>query len=533
MPRMPTASSPFHAANPQDMLRKAMALHSQGKLTGAADLYRQLLAVVPNHFDATHLLGVVHAQTDDRQRARELFDKALAIQPGHPEVHFNRGTLLQAERAFDDAIADFTSTLRGATDHQGALNNRMVCLEAAGRLDDALADSDRLLALDPDNAVYWNNRGKLLTAMMRYDEALPCLDKAIKSRPDYIEALSNRGNLLAEFHRFDEAMANYDRVIATRPDFADAHFAKSQILLRQGNYDEGWRSFEWRWQQEGALASKRNFDAPLWLGEEDIAGKTILVHAEQGLGDTVQFCRYLPGIAALGARVIVEAPPLLHELLSSLGGIEALVGPRDDTPSVDFHCPMMSLPLAFGTTLETMPTPQPYLSAAPDLVRSWSARLGAGAKPRVAIAWRGNPVNTHDHKRSMQLADLLPHLSPEIDWLSLHHQLTASEQELAARSSNLLTPLDDTTDMTDAAAICALSDAVLTIDTSMAHIAGALGRPTTVILSYLPDYRWLLDRDDTPWYDSVTLLRQGADRDWTPVIKDAVANVLRCVTPGN
>lgn len=533
MPRMPTASSPFHATDPQDMLRKAMALHSQGKLTGAGDLYRRLLLVAPNHFDATHLLAVVHAQTDDRQLARELFDKALAIQPGHPEVHFNRGTLLQAERAFDHAIADFTSTLRGATDHQGALNNRMVCLEAAGRLDDALDDSNRLLTLDPDNAVYWNNRGKLLTSMMRYDEALPCLDKAIKFRPDYIEALSNRGNLLAEFHRFDEAMANYDRVIATRPDFAEAHFAKSHILLRQGHYDEGWRLFEWRWKQAGALASKRTFDAPLWLGGEDIAGKTILVHAEQGLGDTIQFCRYLPGIAALGARVIVEAPPLLHELLSSLGGIETLVGTRDDTPPFDFHCPMMSLPLAFGTTLDTVPSSPGYLAVATELVTAWKARLGPAKRPRIAIAWRGNPINTNDRKRSLRLADIQHLLSDQLDWICLHPDNTEEEAGLIGSSRHLIAPLSSKTDLTDAAALCQLADMVVTVDTSIAHIAGATGRPAKMMVSYLPDYRWQLDRDDTPWYDSVTLLRQGADRDWTPVIKDAVSAALLHVAPGN
>ena len=529
MPRMPTASPPFQMTDLPGLLRQAMTLHSQGNMNAARALYRRILGISPNHFDATHLLGVTHAQTGEHDKALELFSKALSIQPGHPEALFNRGTMYQEQYAHDDAIADFTCVIDKAPDHQGALNNRTVCLEAANRFNEALADSDRLVALDPENAVFWNNRGKLLGAMMDFEAALTCLDKAVGLKPDYVEALNNRAGILAEFHRFDEALADYDRALAIRPDFSDAKLGKGQLLLQKGNYSEGWSLFECRWQQAGRQQAAAEFDTPPWLGDTELAGKTILIHAEQGLGDTVQFCRYVPLLAENGARVIVRAQSPVIDLLSSLDGAARLLGPSDETPEWDLHCPMMSLPLAFGTLIDTVPEHGPYLSVEPDLVSHWANRLGPGSKPRVAIAWRGNPENSYDRRRRIQLSSMVPFLNDGIEWLSLHHDLTDDETSLIEATPQLTRPLDENTDLTDAAAICAVADAVISIDTSLAHIAGATGRPTIVMLPFQPDFRWPVGRAETPWYANLTLLHQGADRDWAPVARDAVAATAKVV----
>ena len=529
MPRMPTAAPPFQPTDLPGVLRQAMALHSQGNVDAARTLYRRILSVVPNHFDATHLLGVTYAQTGDQDKALELFSKALSIKPGHPEALFNRGTMYQQQHAHDDAIADFTCVIDEVPGHQGALNNRSVCLEGAGRLEEALADSDSLVALDPENAVFWNNRGKLLGAMMDFEAALTCLNKAVALKPDYAEAFNNRAGVLAEFHRFDEALADYHNALAIRPDFADVKLGKGQLLVQQGNYSEGWPLFECRWQQAGRQQAAAAFDTPPWLGNDDLAGKTILVHAEQGLGDTIQFCRYVPLLAERGARVIVRAQPPVIDLLSSLDGVAHLLRPGDKAPEWDFHCPMMSLPLAFGTMLDTVPDHGPYLSAEPDLVTHWADRLGSGTKPRVAIAWRGNPENSYDRRRRINLCDFVRLLDGNMEWISLHHELTDDEASLIEATPQLTRPLDENTDMTDAAAICAIVDVVISIDTSLAHIAGATGRPTIVMLPFQPDFRWPVNRAETPWYANLTLLHQRADRDWAPVVRAAVAAAAKVV----
>ena len=529
MPRMPTTSSPFQPTDLPGMLRQAMAFHSQGHIEGARALYKRILGIAPTHFDATHLLGVTYAQTGEHDKALQLFSKALSIQPGHPEALFNRGTLYQRQHATAEAIADFTRVIDEVPGHQGALNNRSVCLEAANRFDEALADSDRLVALDPDNAVFWNNRGKLLGAMLDFEAALACLDKAVTLKPDYAEALNNRAGIYAEFHFFEEAMVDYDRALQIKPDFHDVNFSKALTLLLGGDYANGWPLYEFRWHLTHRKAQATLFDSPPWLGDSTIVGKTILVHSEQGLGDTIQFSRYLPLLRDRNANVIVRAQPLVRELLSSLDGISEIFSPDDELPDWDFHCPMMSLPLAFGTTLETIPFPDPYLSVDKQLVKSWERRLGSTKKPRIAIAWRGNPENTNDRKRSIRLAEIHHLLNDSFDWICLHPDCTDEEAGMVNSSMHLIAPLNEATNLTDAAAICMIADAVITVDTSIAHIAGALGQPTFVMLPFHPDHRWLLNRTDSPWYNAIRLFRQNSDRAWHPVVEDAIASTMSFV----
>jgi hypothetical protein len=247
--------------------------------------------------------------------------------------------------------------------------------------------------------------------------------------------------------------------------------------------------------------------------------------ASKGLGDTVQFIRYVPMVAGRGAKVVVEAPASLHPLLSALGGIDQLVDKGETLPSFDLHCPLMSLPLAFRTTLETIPGLIPYLTVSSDLVERWSERLGTTSNPRVALAWRGNPNNTEDHNRSTRFVDIKTYLSPGFDWLCLHHDLTDAEREHAGSLDHLMTPLDGDTSLEDAVALCALADLVVTVDTSFAHIAGALGKTSLVMLRFTPDHRWMLGRHDSPWYNTMTLFRQDETRDWGKVMQDVVADL--------
>lgn len=530
MPMKPGLNSGFGRASlVPGLLHKAMVLHERGDLQQAGRIYQQILQLSPKHFDAMHLLAVVNAQFGQHTKARALFVKALALQPGHAEAHFNKGTMEWAAGKLATAVADFDLAIRSVPDHAGALNNRSLVLQGMQRFDEALLDNNRLIELVPNDPTFRNNRGTLLHDMMRLDEALACFNEAISLRPDYVEALNNRGNVLKDMHRIDEALSDYDRAITADADFAGAPFNKSIALLLRGDFETGWALWEWRWRQTKLSSPKRNFKQPLWGGDSDIAGKTILLHSEQGLGDTVQFIRYVPMVADLGARVVVEAPESLHPLLTAMKGIDHLIGKHDTLPTFDLHCPLMSLPLAFKTTLETIPASTSYLAVSPDRIEDWSQRLGTSSRPRVAVAWRGNPNNSNDHNRSARLDDIAHHLSPEFDWICLHHDLDKSERQLARSLPHLRVPLAKSTNLEDAAAICALSDLVVSVDTSFAHIAGALGKTSLVMLSFTPDWRWMLDRADSPWYPAMTLFRQDKTRDWGQVMED-VAEALRKVT---
>lgn len=529
VPRMPRPPGPgmdlTGATQIPDLLRRAMSLHNHGDISQAAIGYRRVLDLAPNHFDATHLLAVVYAQDGNLNAARDLFASALRLRPGHAEVHFNRGTMEKSVGEFEAAIADFDIAINTVPNHAGALNNRSLTLQQMRRFEDAISDSDRLIEINPDDPVIWNNRGTLLLDALRLDEALDCVDRAIRLRPDYSEALNNRGNILKELHRFDEALSDYNDAIALDPDFAEPYFNKSILLLLLGDYEEGWRLWEWRWKQRRLTSPKRDFAQPQWTGDSDIAGKCILLHSEQGLGDTVQFIRYAPLVAERGARVIVEAPARLHPLIRTVDGIDKVVGKDETLPSFDFHCPMMSPPLAFNTTVATIPAPTAYIEASSRRIEVWLQRLGSSSKPRVALAWRGNPNNTNDHNRSARLADIERRLSDEYEWICLHSDLREPETAIAARIGHLRAPLDGDTTLEDAAALCALCDLVVTVDTSFAHIAGAMGKAVHVMLPFTPDHRWMMERQDTPWYPSMTLHRQDEDRDWDRVMGQVVSGL--------
>lgn len=531
MPRMPTKSGPnLYSGNKNALhgvLNNAMYFHNQGDLERAIQGYQKILTISPQHFDAIHLLAVANAQLGQQDSARHLFTKALALRPHHAEAHFNKGTMEKAAGNLAVAVVDFGQALKAAPDHIGALNNRSLTLHELQRYDEALMDSDQLVDLAPEDPTFHNNRGMVLHTMMRLDEALSCFDVAINLKPDYVEALNNRGNLLQDMHRFDDAIADYDNAISIDPDFTETLFNKGMLLLLLGDLENGWKLWEWRWEQARPPSPKRNFEEPLWTGDSDIAGKTILLHSEQGLGDTVQFIRYVGMMADFGARVVVEAPESLHFLFPAIKGIDQIVGKGQPLPAFDLHSPLMSLPLAFRTTIETVPATVPYLGVSPDRTDLWLARLGQPSKPRVALAWRGNPKNSNDRNRSAQLIDILQHLSPAFDWLCLHHDIDETERDLAESVDHLKMPLDGDTRLSDAAAICATADAVVTVDTAFAHIAGALGKPVFVMLPFTPDWRWMMGRSDTPWYPTMTLFRQDDGRDWGQVMREVCSELHR------
>ena len=290
------------------------------------------------------------------------------------------------------------------------------------------------------------------------------------------------------------------------------------MRLLTGDFARGFLEYEWRWKKADMAPARRNFPQPLWLGEGDIAGKTILLHSEQGFGDAIHFCRYAPLVAARGARVILEVRPPLVQLMGSLAGPAEIVESGDALPAFDIHCPLLSLPLAMGTRLDTVPAQVPYLSVAPDKAAEWGARLGAKTRPRIGLAWSGNVIHERDKERSIGLRNFLRLLDIDATFVSLHKEVGADDAGVLAERSDILHFGDALADYTDTAALIAQLDLVVSVDTSVVHLAGALAKPVWILVTYVPDWRWMLEREDSPWYPTARLFRQTAAREWDSVL---------------
>jgi predicted TPR repeat methyltransferase len=369
-----------------------------------------------------------------------------------------------------------------------------------------------------EQAVLHFNLGNALVQQGRLAEALACYDQAIALQPDYGQAWCNRGNLLQMRHQIDAAVESYDRAIALNTEYADAYWNKANALLLGGDFVRGWPLYEWRWKRDSFTSPKRGFAQPLWLGQESLAGKTILLHSEQGLGDTVQFCRYVPMVAALGARVVLEVQKPLLGLVHSLPGVSEWVEKGTALPPFDFHCPLLSLPLAFNTGICDIPGAASYLSSDPVRRAHWANRLGPRTRPRIGIVWSGGAGHAHDQMRSIPLALMLQWLPDVFDYVSMQQEVRSGDRQVLEASDRVTHFGKDLLDFGDTAALCDGVDLIISVDTSVAHVAAALGKPTWVLLPYNPDWRWMLGRRDSPWYPGAVLYRQQQPADWSAVL---------------
>lgn len=441
------------------------------------------------------------------------YDAALAADPANGAAHANRGTALQALGRLDEALAAQERAVALLPRSPPAQFCRANALRALGRGGEAVAAYDAALALDPNYAAAWTNRGNTLLDMGRAGEAAQSHDRAVALSPGNAGAHLNRANALRDSGALEAALDGYARAIALQPDLAEAYWNRGLTHLLRGEFGPGWRDYEWRKQINNPVGA-REFSFPLWRGE-DLTGKTILVHAEQGLGDTIQFCRYLPWLSSRGARVLFAPQKSLAHLMRSLGAeiVDA------DTARADYHVPLLSLPLFAGH----IPNAIPYLAADPARVAAWKARLGSGFN--IGICWQG-ATGVQDIGRSLPLKAFAPLAAlPGVNLISLHRG--TGESQLADLPQVIAFPdLDGGGDaFADTAALIASLDLVVTSDTAIAHLAGALGAPTWVALKQVPDWRWLMNRDDSPWYPGMRLFRQTAPGDWTGVLARVAESV--------
>jgi tetratricopeptide (TPR) repeat protein len=493
--------------------------------------YERAIALKPDYADAYFNRGVALAELGRPMQAVESYDRAIAFNPSYAEVHNNRGIALDHLKRYDDALASYDRAIALKPDYARAHNNRGVALDRLERRAEALASYDRAIALKPDYVEALTNRGITLGELDRPAEALMSYERAIALNPRYAEAFYNRGNALRDLNRHAEAIASYERALALRPDYAAAHWNLADCCLLLGDFARGWQEYEWRWKLERNESFKADFQRPLWLGVEPLEGRTILLHAELGLGDTLQFCRYAADVAALGARVVLEVQPALLPLLSGLEGVSLAVARGDRLPLFDYHCPLMSLPLAFKTDLTNVPSHIPYLHSDPGRVALWRQKLRNTGKPRVGVVWSGSMALKND-RRSMALKELLPLLREWAEWVSLQKEVRDSDAALLASRPDLRDAGAELYDFADTAALVELMDIVVTVDTSVAHVAGAMGKPVWIMLPFNPhDWRWMLDREDSIWYPTARVFRQPANGDWASVVARVDEELLRQFGP--
>jgi len=538
------ATSGHATTNLADALQFAAELQRNGQLDDAIALYRGVLQLDPNDFDANHMLGVARNSQGAPDEAASLVRRALNIRPGNPVALKNLFYILLRGGKHEEVIATSEQILAREPSAAAILADRAVSMIALKDYDRALDSLDRALAIAPEDFRAWNNRGTVLLNLGRRSEALNSLDKALALKPGFVDAISNRGLALLALDRPRDAIENYQSGLAQHPDsialscnFAvslvalnrleeavsqarmaialdprnvDAHWNLSLALLALGRYREGWQEYEWRWQRVEMAPHLRNYKVPQWSGSEDLSGRTLLLHSEQGFGDTFQFLRYLPLLTDTGAKLVVTLPESIRALAEASFPQASFHGSEQALPRFDYHLPMMSLPLAFGTTLESIPSSEPaYLRPPPDRITAWRTRLPATEKCRVGLAWSGNPAHLHDRRRSISLDLLRPLFGlANIEFHALQKDFRPTDAAIAETLPNLKLTGPGFADFADAAAAILQLDLVISVDTSVAHLAGALGKPVWIILPFAADWRWLTERDDSPWYPSARLFRQ-------------------------
>ncbi len=354
-----------------------------------------------------------------------------------------------------------------------------------------------------------------LTELDRFDEALASLDRASRGGTHLVAVHVNRGNALLKLARMKEALASYERALALEPEHPDANFNAALARLCLGDFRAGWKQYEYRWKKKDFAPRRRDYPQPLWLGEQELQGKIILLEAEQGLGDTINFVRYAPMVAALGARVLLAVQPPLRSVAASVSGVSQVLSDGEPLPKFDYYCPLLSMPLAFGTELATVPANIPYLYPFRERLERWRDRLPASGRLRVGLCWSGSSTHLNDRNRSMTLEQFVPLLAMSgLDWISVQKEVTAAQSAIL-RQHDVTALGQDFADFADTAAVVAMLDLIVSVDTSVAHLAGAMGKPVALLVPYSPDFRWLLDRTDSPWYPTMRLFRQTKIGDWS------------------
>ncbi len=463
-----------------------------------------------------HAFGLL--SMGDAGAAGQSLQRSIALDGNSADAHFLMGQVAAQEGRLDDAQASFSRALQLQPTLAVAALERGRALHGLERFDEALASIDAALAIEPDWADAHHGRAKVLLELGRNEEALAASERVLSQHPGFADALADAGTASMRLGRFDAALALYERGLANDPNDATLRWNRGLALLTLGRMAEGWREYEWRWQATVMRDALPQFTHthPKWTGEP-LAAKTLLVHAEQGLGDTLHFVRFIPMLVRMAGRVVLRVPAPIVTLCARIDPGCTVIADGSALPAFDLHCPLLGLPAVLGTTLDSIPAPDAYLRSDPARRAQWQARLGQRTGPRVGLVWSGGTLHKNDANRSMALATLLQGIPDGCELVSLQREvrdrdLPALQRAGVVHLGESLQSFDDTAALVDCV------DVVVSVDTSVAHLAGGMGKPLVILLPHVPDWRWLVGRSDSPWYRSALLMRQEADCAWEPVM---------------
>ena len=515
------------AARPHDAAAEfalGTALWPAGHREEAIEHLSRAVALDGSHIDARNNLGNALLELGRFDEAIAQYRAALALRPNAPELHYNLGNALLTSERPAEAEPCYRAALAQKADHAGAHNNLGNALRAQGRHEEAIAEYRAALSLRPEFFGSLNNIGSALLALHRPDEAMRYFQEALRARPDYAEASNNLGGALLALDQPEQALQWFRRAVQQDPGQVQARFGEAMALLVMENFRDGWAAYEARWLDPRFREDTPDYPDQPWLGQPGVAGRTVYLHAEQGLGDTIQFVRYAPLLRQRGARVVLEVQSPLVPLMRDLADI--VIVARDPVPAYDFRCPLLSLPLAFGTELATIPVQIPYLRTDPARRAVWSERLGPRTRKRVGIAWSGAPDHPEDAIRSIPAVLFLPPLmAAGVELHVIQKEIRDTDAAAIATATGLTVHANHLRDFAETAALVSELDLVISVDTSVAHLAGALGVPTWILLQFSSDFRWLRKRTDSPWYPTVRLFRQAERNAWPPVIAAVAAEL--------
>jgi tetratricopeptide (TPR) repeat protein len=509
------------------LLQQAERAYAAGALAEARRDCIEVLRRSPEEVRAWSLLASMAADARQVEEGMQWAQRAMAADPLAAAPRYAAGRLLETAGRYDEAEVNYREAIRLAPDHARAHNNLGSVLHMQGRLDEALACYRKALELDPAQPEANQNYATLSRDDGARERAVEGYLRQISANPTDAGAFGNLAATYAELGRHREALASFERAIAIDPGRAEAHYGRALLLLLCGDYAEGWKEFEWRWQIGAYNAPAHRFSQPMWDGAR-IDG-AVLLHAEQGFGDMLQLVRYAPKVAERCGAVILECPPALEPLLQGVEGAGRVVVQGEPLPPFAAHLPMMSLPRIFGTTLGSIPWRGPYLHADPQRAVEWrrivTAEAAAGL--RVGLVWAGNPRNWTDRGRSVSLESLAPLARASG---AVFYSVQKGEAGAQAVSPPAGMKIFDLTsrlrDFADTAALLSCLDLVISVDTAVAHLAGAMGIPTWVLLPHVPDWRYLLERSDSPWYPAMRLFRQDVAGDWAGVVQRMAAELI-------
>jgi tetratricopeptide (TPR) repeat protein len=541
----------------EQSIQFALAHHREGRLNEAEGIYRRVISQQPGHAQAMALMGALALQTGRLPSAANWIGRAIAADPCvasyhcnlgeahrrmehveeaiaafrraielNPELaiaHNNLGIVLSDHGRWREAAAAFAEAIRIQPDCAPFHSNRGNALKELGELDAASAELRTAIELQPENAEAHNNLGVVLSAKGEDVAAVASYLKAIELNPRYGDAYTNMGNALFATGDADRAIAACRKAVEVAPEAPQAHWNLAVALLRTGNFEVGWPEHEWRLKTKLKFPV-RPFPQPQWMGEE-LAGRTILLHCEQGFGDAIQNVRYVHLVAKRGGKIILECHPELRRLFNDFPHTDRVIARGEPLPAFDLHCPLSSLPFACRTTLNSIPADVPYLKPEPELARRWRDKIGSGGM-KVGLVWAGNPTHPNDKTRSIMLQQLAPLAASGIEFHSLQKGPAAS-QLAAPAGLRVVDHLGELQNYADTAALISQLDLVIAVDTSVAHLSGALGRPTWVLIPFVADCRWLIGRSDSPWYPTMRLFRQHARERWDGAIEEMARELVK------